>query len=80
MVRHNAIPQEARFNARAKTARTPKHTCNTNLNLDQALFGEAKEEYHVKVVETIEEATNLIAVGYEYVSTMNKKQIYRKRK
>jgi hypothetical protein len=27
-----------------------------------------------------EEATKLIAVGYEYVSTMGDKQIYRKRK
>jgi integrase len=50
------------------------------VNLDQALFGEANDEYHVKVAETIEEATNLIAVGYEYVSTMENKQIYRKRK
>jgi integrase len=50
------------------------------VNLDQALFGEANDEYHVKVAETVEEATNLIAVGYEYVSTMENKQIYRKRK
>jgi len=35
---------------------------------------------HVKVAETIEEATKLLAVGYEYVSTMDNKQIYRKRK
>jgi integrase len=48
------------------------------VNLDQALFGEANEEYHVKVAETIEEATNPIAVGYEYVSTMDDQQIYRK--
>jgi integrase len=50
------------------------------VNLDQALFGEANDEYHVKVAETIEEATKLLAVGYEYVSTMDNKQIYRKRK
>jgi integrase len=50
------------------------------VNLDQAIFGEANDEYHVKVAETVEEATNLIAVGYEYVSTMENKQIYRKRK
>lgn len=37
------------------------------------LGGEANDEYLVKVAETIEEATNLIAVGYEYVSTMDQK-------
>ena len=50
------------------------------VNLDQALFGEANDEYHVRVAETIEEATKLIGVGYEYVSTMDNKQIYKKRK
>jgi len=50
------------------------------VNIDQAVFGEANDDYHVKVAETIEEATKLIAVGYEYVSTMENKQIYRKRK
>ena len=50
------------------------------VNLDQALFGEANDEYHVKVAETVEEATKLIAVGYEHVSTMGYQQIYRKRK
>ena len=50
------------------------------VNLEQALFREADDEYHVKVAETVEEATKLIAVGYEYVSTMSDKQIYRKRK
>ncbi len=46
---------------------------------EQALLGEGNDEYHVKVAETIEEATKLIAVGFEYVCTMSDKQIYRKR-
>jgi len=50
------------------------------INLEQALFNEANDEYHVKVAETVEEATKLIAVGYEYVSSMDDKQIYKKRK
>jgi integrase len=50
------------------------------VNLEQALFREANDEYHVKVAETVDEATKLIAVGYEYVSTMGDQQIYRKRK
>jgi hypothetical protein len=44
------------------------------------LFRDTKDEYHVKVAETIEDATKLIAVGSEYVSTIGDKQIYRKRK
>jgi integrase len=50
------------------------------VNLEQALFKDANDEYHVKVAETVEEATKLITVGYEYVSTIDGKQIYRKRK
>jgi integrase len=50
------------------------------INLEQALFRDANDEYHVKVAETVEEAVKLIAVGYEYVSTLGDKQIYRKRK
>ena len=44
------------------------------------MFGEANDEYYVKVAERVEEATKLIEVGYEYVSTMGDQQIYRKRK
>ena len=50
------------------------------INLERVLFKESNDEYHMKVAETIEEATKLLAVGYEYVSTMDNKQIYRKRK
>ena len=50
------------------------------INLEQALLRGTNDEYHVKVAETIEDATKLIAVGYDYVSTMGDKQIYRKRK
>jgi len=50
------------------------------IHLEQALFKESNDEYHVRVAETFEEATKLLAVGYEYVSTMDNKQIYRKRK
>jgi hypothetical protein len=48
--------------------------------LEQALFKDANDEYRVKVAGTVAEATKLIAVGYEYVSTIAEQQIYRKRK
>jgi integrase len=50
------------------------------INLERVLFKDGNDEYHVKVAETIEEATKLLAVGFEYVTTMDNKQIYRKRK
>jgi integrase len=50
------------------------------VNLERVLFKEGNDEYHVKIAETVEEATKLLAVGYEYVTTMDNKQIYRKRK
>jgi hypothetical protein len=50
------------------------------INLEQTLFRDSNDEYHVKVGETIEEATKLISVGYEYISTMDNKQFFRKRK
>jgi integrase len=50
------------------------------INLEHVLFKDGNDEYHVKVAETIEDATKLLAVGYEYVTTMGNKQIYRKRK
>jgi integrase len=50
------------------------------INLEQALFRDSNDEYHVKVAETVEKATKLIAVGYEYVSSIGGTQIYRKRK
>jgi integrase len=50
------------------------------VNLEQALFKESNDEYHVKVAETVAEAAKLIAVGYEFVTTIEKQQIYRKRK
>ena len=49
-------------------------------NLEQVLFKESNDKYHVKVAETIAEVTKLIAVGFEYVSTIGNQQIYRKRK
>jgi integrase len=50
------------------------------INLEQALFRDANDEYHVKVAETVDEAVKLISVGYEYVSTIGNTQLYRKRK
>lgn len=50
------------------------------INLEQAVFDEANDEFHVKAAENLKEACNLIQVGFEYVTEMDGKKIFRKRK
>jgi integrase/recombinase XerC len=59
-----------------------KSILNTQLyvNLEQALFTASSNEYHVKVASTVEEALRLVEVGFEYVTEMDNKKIFRKRK
>ncbi|MEM3880868.1 MAG: tyrosine-type recombinase/integrase [Candidatus Bathyarchaeia archaeon] len=58
-----------------------KSILNTQLyvNLEQAIFT-ANEDYEVKAVETLEEAVKLLEVGFEYVTDMDGKKLFRKRK
>jgi len=46
----------------------------------QAIFSGSASEYHVKAVSTVEEATALLAVGFEYVTEIEGKRLFRKRK
>jgi len=39
-----------------------------------------RAQFHAKTVKTVEEACELIEVGFEYVTTMDGVQIFRKRK
>jgi integrase len=50
------------------------------VNMEQALFSGNADEYHVKAVSTVEEAKALIEVGFEYVTDMDGKKLFRKRK
>jgi hypothetical protein len=51
------------------------------VNIEQAFFfAEGSDDYTVKVASTIEEATVLIEVGFEYVTEMDGKKLFRKRK
>jgi integrase len=58
-----------------------KSILNTQLyvNLEQAIF-EIAEDYEVKIAETLEEACKLLEVGFEYVTDMEGKKLFRKRK
>jgi integrase len=50
------------------------------INMEQAIFSGSANEYHVKAVSSIEEATALLQVGFEYVTDIDGKKLFRKRK
>jgi hypothetical protein len=50
------------------------------INLEKALFQNSDNEYHVKVAQTLEEATKLLEVGFEYVTDMDGEKLFKKRK
>jgi integrase len=58
-----------------------KSVLNTQIyvNLEQAIF-ETNEDYEVKTAETLDDACKLLEVGFEYVTDMEGKKLFRKRK
>jgi len=48
--------------------------------MEQAIFKESDDKFYVKVAETLDEATKLLEVGYEFVTDMDGKKLFRKRK
>jgi integrase len=58
-----------------------KSILNTQIyvNLEQAIF-EIAEDYEVKIAETLDDACKLLEVGFEYVTDMDGKKMFRKRK
>lgn len=50
------------------------------INMEQAMFAGNADEYPVKAVSTVEEAMALMEVGFEYVTDMDGKKLFRKRK
>jgi integrase len=50
------------------------------INIEQALFQVADEEYHVKVAHDLKEACQLVESGFEYVTETDGCKIFRKRK
>jgi len=60
-----------------------KNIKNTLLyvTIDSTIFGlEDNDEFTVKVAETLKEACELLEAGFEYVTDMDGKKIFRKRK
>jgi len=50
------------------------------VTIDNAIFQNATEEFHVKTAKTVEEACKLVEVGFEYVTDIEGIKIFRKRK
>jgi len=50
------------------------------IDLEQAVFEEQNDEFHVKTATTLEEACKLLEVGFEYVTDMDGYKLFRKRK
>ncbi|MEM3703973.1 MAG: site-specific integrase, partial [Candidatus Bathyarchaeia archaeon] len=50
------------------------------IDLEKALFRETNDEFTVRVAENLEEACKLLEVGFEYVTEIDGKRIFRKRK
>ena len=50
------------------------------IDLEKAIFREANDEFTVKVAEDLDEACKLLEVGFEYVTDMDGKKLFRKRK
>ena len=50
------------------------------INLEQAVFKQENDKFHVKAVQTLDEACKLIEVGFEYVTDVDDYKVFRKRK
>jgi len=50
------------------------------IDLERALYGSGDDEFTVKVAESLDEACKLLEVGFDYVTDMEGRKIFRKRK
>lgn len=50
------------------------------IHLSNTLFTGENDEFHAKVAKNVDEACKLVETGFEYVTTIENVQIYRKRK
>jgi hypothetical protein len=50
------------------------------INVEHAVFNEVNDQFHVKIASDLEEACRLLEVGFEYVTDMDGKKLFRKRK
>lgn len=50
------------------------------IDMEHAIFNsDRNDQFTVKVAETVEDACELVEVGFEYVTEVDQKKIFRKR-
>jgi hypothetical protein len=50
------------------------------INLERAIFKTSSDEFTVRAVKSVDGACKLVEVGFEYVTEIDGKKIFRKRK
>jgi hypothetical protein len=50
------------------------------IQLAETIFKETTDEFTVRVAKSLDEACNLLEVGFEYVTDMDDVKLFRKRK
>jgi hypothetical protein len=55
-------------------------TTEIYINMEKMVFNAVSNEYNVKVAATLEEACQLLEVGFEYVTEIDGKKLFRQRK
>ena len=50
------------------------------INVKRAICNKINSEFHVKVASNLDEACRLLEVGFEYVTDIDGKELFRKRK
>jgi len=50
------------------------------ITIENALFQNTNDDFHVRTAKTVEEACRLFEVGFEYVTEIDGVKIFRKRK
>jgi hypothetical protein len=50
------------------------------IDLEKALYKETDDAFTVKVAEDLDEACKLLEAGFEYVTNINDKKLFQKRK
>lgn len=50
------------------------------INMESTVFQDKNDEFHVKVAESLDQACKLLELSFEYVTDMDGKKLFRKRK
>jgi len=82
MLEANHIMKSSMFMHACKERLGHKNIQNTlvYIHLEAAIFKSGNDEFTVRTAGTVEEAKQLLEVGFEYVTKMESVKLFRKRK